>query len=95
MTNDNELKSLSNKELLIRADGERQLIKQDLGHVKTKVNDMHTVIFGNCEPERGMSHRLIVVEAFQSGIRKIMWIAVGAAVTASVSAIIAIVAVIP
>lgn len=89
MTNDKELREMTNKELLIRAEGDRKLMRKDIEESKKKIDEMHEVIYGNGNVASGMSHRLIVVEQFHGAIRRVVWIAVGAAVVSGVGALIA------
>jgi len=75
-------KPKTNKELLI-------LLGTDVGELKGTVEDIHKAIFGNSNPEKGLLVRVWDLERFHKAIRRIMWIAVGAAVTSVVVAVLA------
>ena len=61
-----------------------------LDYIKAKVDAVHKCVFGNGNPQRGMATRLLFVEQFQAGIKRVMWIAVGAAVVSAVGLLFAL-----
>jgi len=55
-----------------------------LDYIKEKVDAVHKCVFGNGNPQKGMATRLLFVEQFQSGVKRLTWIAVGAAVVSAI-----------
>lgn len=59
-------------------------LKLMLAHQGGLLEDVHTVVFGDGDPHKGMVVRLALVERFQTVLRKAIWIAVGALITGGI-----------
>ncbi len=69
----------------------RRHILDAIEKVEKKVDTIHECIYGNGKPAEGMATRLSLVEAFVKRAEKLMWIAVGAAVTSGIGLVITVV----
>lgn len=49
-----------------------------------KIDDIHIVLHGNSEPEKGMIYRLLRVEDFMGVVKRIAWIAAGALIAGGI-----------
>jgi len=77
-----EAKPKTNKELLTN-------LTNSVLELKDVMDEIHTAIFGNSNPEKGLLIRVRDLEVFHKVVRRVMWIAVGAAVTSIVVAVLA------
>ena len=62
-------------------------LSQKLDHVVERVDDIHTCVFGNASPEKGLAFRVVQNEGFINGQRKLMWIIITASIGSMVAAI--------
>jgi len=47
--------------------------------------DLHTVVLGDGNPEKGLAFRVAFLERFQMALKRAAWIAIGALITGAVA----------